>query len=146
MSQERSIRKQHTPRQWTEGDVLTLLCTLNNNIEEIRATFEEEEEEGVTLAAHLLSEAIGNDCSVSCVVSKINVLWKYCKPSSARTLVSPSPIYIFGAWTRTLPLLDNLYPGMLEKMAFRTRTRQMYVGAIQLRHGTQNVSISSTNI
>jgi hypothetical protein len=129
MSQKRSIRKDHTQRQWTDKDVLTLLCTLNDNIEEIRPKFLEEEKKGVDLAAHLLSKAIGDHCSVSCVVSKIKVIWRHCRPSSAHTLVSPSPMYIFGAWTRTLPLLDILYPGMLEKIAFRTRTRQMYVGA-----------------
>lgn len=105
---------------WTDEDILVLLCSLNRDIEDIRAEFEADKKEGKIFAFNKLSIYVGNGCKASRVKRKVEHLWKEARPSIGpyASHSSPSdPIFLHGAWTRTLPNLDALYPGMLDKIA-----------------------------
>jgi hypothetical protein len=104
-------------QRWTEEDVLVMLCALNSNVEEIRAEFETNKRDGIAFAADRLSKAVGNGCNPARVKGKMEHLWKEGGPSGGRDVKPIDPLYRFGAWTRTLPSLDAIYPGMLKKIA-----------------------------
>lgn len=117
---------------WTDEEILVLLCSLNRDIKDIRAEFEADKEEGREFALKKLSACVGSGCQPSRVKRKIEHLWKTAGPSTGpyASHSSPSdPIFLHGAWTRTLPSLDALYPDMLEKIALagRFNIRQVFV-------------------
>jgi hypothetical protein len=117
--------------KWPEEDVLTLLCSLNTNIDVVRKKFETDKKNGIEYAAELLSKTIGN-CSSGRVKGKIEHLWRAAGPSNGIPSMSPDDdpskssdmIYRTGAWTWTLPSLDALHPGMLEKIASNGKAEQ----------------------
>lgn len=110
--------------RWTSVEVYTLLATLNSRIEEISWEFQADKKVGVASAADLLSEAVGNGCTPERVTSKIKWLWENARPDVAGK--QPEPLYLHGAWTRTLPDLNRLYPGMLESLSNAGMVEQRY--------------------
>jgi len=127
MASETSPTEGLKSQKWTEEDVLVLLCSLNSKIEEIRAEFETDKKDGIAFASDRLSEAVGNGCTPARVKGKIEHLWREGGPTGGRYLEPTDPMYRFGAWTRTLPNLDILYPGMLEKIALAGKLRERRV-------------------
>jgi hypothetical protein len=111
-------------QRWTEEEILILLSLLNENIEAIRAEFEADKKQGTNFAINLLSEAIGNDCTPSRVRWKLEHLWENVGPPGGKKMKPSDPLYTFGAWTRTLPSLDAMFPGMLDNIALSGRKRQ----------------------
>jgi hypothetical protein len=111
--------------RWTSVEVYTLLATLNSRIEDISCEFQTDKKDGVAFAADLLSEAVGNGCSPERVTSKIKSLWNNARPDGAGK--QPDSLYKHGAWTRTLPELNRLYPGMLENLSNAGLVEQRYV-------------------
>jgi hypothetical protein len=111
-------------KRWTEEEILKLLCLLNENIEYIRAEFEADKKRGINVAANVLSEAIGNDCTPSRVRGKLEHLWENAGPPGGRKFKSSDSLYRFGGWTRTLPSLDAMFPGMLDNIALAGQGKQ----------------------
>jgi hypothetical protein len=118
MTSEISASEGRRHRLWTEGEVLKLLCSLNNNIVQIRKEVEGDRSVGIDIAADLLSEKVGNGCTPARAKSKIADLWKWYRPyNGTNDANQPYPVYIYGAWTRTLPGLGQQYPSMLQDIA-----------------------------
>jgi len=112
------------PRKYTEEEIFTLLCSLNTHIDDIRKEFEADKKSGVAYASHVLSKAIGNDRTPASVRAKIDHLWREAGPSNGMDAKQHADlIYLTGAWTRTLPSLDALYPDMLERIASASKSQ-----------------------
>lgn len=89
---------------WSQEDVLTLLCTLNFRIQDIRSEALRNPREGFLVASRLISDAIGDGCSPSRVERKLRQLWATCgKPEGDR---NPYELCLYGAFPKTLPGID----------------------------------------
>lgn len=117
MPNETTSSEKSDHQAWSEDDVLVLLCALNDNIQTIRDAFRANREKGVASASTLLSKMVGNGFTPEQVERKIMHLWKRCGPPSAEPSSPVDPMYLTGAWTRTLPFLNALYPAMLDRVA-----------------------------
>jgi len=117
MPNETSSSEKSNHQAWSEHDVFVLLCALNDNIETIRDGVLANRENGVASASTLLSERVGNNFTPEQVEREIMRLWKRCGPPSVEPSSPVDPMYLTGAWTRTLPFLDALYPAMLGRVA-----------------------------
>jgi hypothetical protein len=104
--------------EWTEEDVLLLLLSLNKEISDIRAEFKDNKTSGMDFACRRLSNMIGRDCEPASVKKELKLLWE---KGSGEPKEPMYPMFLFGAWTRTLPRLNDLYPSMLEKIALAGR-------------------------
>ena len=106
-------------QQWNNEDILTLLCTLNLKIEEIRATTKDNNRKGLNYASELISREIGDGCTSSRVERKIKQLWaNYGHPEGGK---DPYNLCLYGVFPKTLP---GIGPTLLSAVASRVEEIQ----------------------
>ena len=119
-----SKTERRTPAHWSRREVLDLLSYLNNNIDHIRGLLKADRDSGIRSACEELSKALGEGFTPTRVQNKILSLWKKRSSNDSNDV---DDIYYMGAYTRTLPYLDGLYPGMLEDIAAKVKLMQRCV-------------------
>ena len=113
---------------WSRDDVLALLSLLNHYVTEIRDMISRDEDKGIDRVSEFLGNKLGDHCNRARVKSKIARLYTHCgSPDS-----DPYDVYKHGAYTRTLPGLDQKYPGMLKDLASRVKVLQRWAPSLEL--------------
>lgn len=111
----------HRIPHWSRREVLDLLSYLNNDIDHIRGLLQADREGGIRSACEELSKALGEGFTTTRVQNKILSLWKKRSSDDSENVID---IYFMGAYTRTLPYLDEIYPGMLDDIAANVKLMQ----------------------
>lgn len=116
--------------RWTREDVFQLLCALNQHIAKISPRKDkpkdDEMKEVISNATSMLIRSLAFEGSPSRLERKLASLWKDLgDPEGDKR---PYALYQYGAFTRTLPGLEDPekgFPGMLNEIAEEVRKCQM---------------------
>lgn len=106
-------------------EIFKILVALNENISPIRSVIRNAGEHvGAEFAHKVLSKESGLDCSLLYLQKALEELWEsHCAPSRKEFLYD---LYTLGALGRTLPGIDQRYPGLLANVAASVQGRQRY--------------------
>lgn len=116
--------------KWTRDEVLLLLCALNLKIFEILPSkagpTEREWKDIIKSATILLCDEVSFPTSPERIKNKLASLWESCGDPYGDE--KPYALYESGAFTKTLPDLENPqkgFPGMLNEISAEVHRRQL---------------------